>query len=57
MIESGLWIFLLETLGAGCMFAALIWWIVRGAADRNKKLRDYDEAIRQSERASQDKPQ
>lgn len=57
MIESGLWIFLLETLGAGCMFAALIWWIVRGAADRNKKLREYDEAVRQREQVSQNKPQ
>ncbi|MBL8310138.1 MAG: hypothetical protein JNL19_06935 [Burkholderiales bacterium] len=57
MIESGLWIFLLETLGAGAMFAALIWWIVRGAADRNKKLRDYDEAARRAADAADEKRQ
>ena len=48
---------LAATLVLTLLVGALTWWIVRGAADRNKKLRDYDEAIRQSERASQDKPQ
>lgn len=42
MIESGFWIFLVETLGIGCMFAALIWWVVRGSDSRHRKLVEHD---------------
>lgn len=42
MIESGFWIFLVETLGIGCMFVALIWWVVRGSDSRHRKLAEHD---------------
>jgi len=42
MIESGFWIFLVETLGIGGMFVALIWWVVRGSDSRHRKLAEHD---------------
>lgn len=47
MIESGFWIFLVETLGIGCMFVALIWWVVRGSDSRHRKLAEHDAAAAQ----------
>jgi len=46
MIESGFWIFLVEAAVAGSLFAGLIWWVVRGTGDRDRKLRDADEKAR-----------
>ena len=46
MIESGMWIFLVEAVVAGCLFTGLIWWIVRGTGDRDRKRRDFDEKAR-----------
>ena len=47
MIESGFWIFLVEAGAAGLLFAGLIWWVVRGTGDRDRKLREADEKLRQ----------
>ena len=52
MIESGLWIFLVEALVAGCLFASLIWWVVRGTGDRDRKLREFDEKARKDAEAA-----
>lgn len=46
MIESGMWIFFVEAAVAGCLFTGLIWWVVRGTADRDKKRREFDEKAR-----------
>ena len=46
MIESGMWIFLVEAVVAGCLFIGLIWWVVRGTGDRDRKRRDFDEKAR-----------
>jgi hypothetical protein len=46
MIESGFWIFLVEAAAAGGLFIGLIWWIVGGTAERDRKLREHDEAAR-----------
>ena len=46
MIESGMWIFLVEAIVAGCLFIGLIWWVVRGTGDRDRKRRDFDEKAR-----------
>ena len=46
MIESGMWIFLVEAVVAGCLFIGLIWWVVRGTGDRDRKRRDFDENAR-----------
>lgn len=46
MIESGMWIFLLEAVVAGCLFIGLIWWVVRGTGDRDRKRREFDEKAR-----------
>ena len=54
MIESGFWIFLVEAGVAGCLFAGLIWWVVRGTGDRDRKLREADEKLRKdAEKKSQ----
>ena len=46
MIESGFWIFLVEAGVAGSLFAALIWWVVKGTGDRDRMLREADEKLR-----------
>lgn len=46
MIESGFWIFLVEAAVAGGLFIGLIWWIVSGTGERDRKLREYDQAAR-----------
>ena len=46
MIESGMWIFLVEAVVAGCLFTGLIWWVVRGTGDRDRKRREFDEKAR-----------
>ena len=46
MIESGFWIFLVEAGAAGLLFAGLIWWVVKGTGDRDRKLREADEKLR-----------
>ena len=46
MIESGFWIFLVEAGVAGCLFAGLIWWVVSGTGERDRKLREADEKLR-----------
>jgi hypothetical protein len=41
MIESGFWIFLVETFAAGGLFIALIWWVVGGTKKRDdERLRN-----------------
>ena len=47
MIESGFWIFLVEAAVAGCLFAGLIWWVVRGTGERDRKLREADQKLRE----------
>jgi len=51
MIESGFWIFLVEAAVAGSLFAGLIWWVVRGTGDRDRKLREADEKLRKAAEA------
>lgn len=51
MIESGFWIFLVEAGVAGSLFAGLIWWVVKGTGDRDRKLREADEALRKEAEA------
>ena len=46
MIESGMWIFLVEAAAAGCLFAGLIWWVVKGTGERDRKLKDFDDKAR-----------
>jgi hypothetical protein len=53
MIESGFWIFLVEAAVAGGLFIGLIWWIVGGTAERDRKLREHDEAARKAAEAKQ----
>lgn len=56
MIESGFWIFLVEAGVAGSLFAALIWWVVRGTGERDRKLREADEKLREeAERKSSER--
>jgi hypothetical protein len=52
MIESGFWIFLVEAAVAGGLFIGLIWWIVGGTAERDRKLREHDEAARKAVEAA-----
>jgi hypothetical protein len=52
MIESGFWIFLVEAAVAGTLFAGLIWWVVRGTGDRDRKLREADEQLRKASEAA-----
>jgi hypothetical protein len=46
MIESGFWIFLVEAGVAGGLFGGLIWWVVKGTGDRDRRLREADEKAR-----------
>ncbi len=43
MIESGMWIFLVEAAAAGGLFIGLIWWVVKGTGERDRKLKEFDE--------------
>ena len=43
MIESGMWIFLVEAAAAGCLFVGLIWWVVKGTGERDRRLKEFDE--------------
>ena len=52
MIESGMWIFLVEAVTAGCLFTGLIWWVVRGTGDRDRKRREFDEKARKDAEAA-----
>jgi hypothetical protein len=59
MIESGFWIFIVEAVVAGLLFAGLVWWIVKGTsakdrakmeeARRNAKVQDSGE-IRENDK-------
>ena len=51
MIESGFWIFLVEAAVAGSLFAGLIWWVVSGTGERDRKLREADEQLRKAAEA------
>lgn len=46
MIESGMWIFLVEAVVAGCLFIGLIWWVVKGTGERDRRLKAFDEKAR-----------
>lgn len=46
MIESGMWIFLVEAAAAGGLFIGLIWWVVKGTAARDRRLKEFDEKRR-----------
>ncbi|MEO7255732.1 MAG: hypothetical protein ABIZ83_15975 [Casimicrobium sp.] len=46
MIESGMWIFLVEAAVAGGLFIGLIWWVVKGTAARDRKLKEFDDKAR-----------
>ena len=46
MIKSGMWIFLVEAAAAGCLFVGLIWWVVKGTGERDRKLKEFDEKAR-----------
>ena len=48
MIESGMWIFLVEAAAAGSLFAGLIWWVVKGTGERDRKLKEFDENARKN---------
>ena len=56
MIESGFWIFLVEAGAAGLLFAGLIWWVVRGTGDRDRRLREADEKLRKAADAKSTRP-
>ena len=56
MIESGFWIFLVEAGAAGLLFAGLIWWVVKGTGDRDRKLREADEKLRKEAEAKSTQP-
>ncbi len=56
MIESGFWIFLVEAGAVGCLFAGLVWWVVRGTGERDRKLREADEKLRKEAEAKSTKP-
>lgn len=51
MIESGFWIFLVEAGLAACLFAGLIWWVVRGTGERDRKRREASEKLRKDAEA------
>jgi len=51
MIESGFWIFLVEAGAAAILFGGLIWWVVSGTGDRDRKLREADEKLRKAAEA------
>jgi hypothetical protein len=36
MIESGFWIFIVEAVVAGLLFAGLIWWVVKGTSAKDR---------------------
>jgi hypothetical protein len=36
MIESGFWIFIVEAVIAGALFAGLIWWVVKGTSAKDR---------------------
>lgn len=55
MIESGFWIFLVEAAAAGGLFIGLIWWIVGGTAERDRKRQEYDAAARKAAEAATEK--
>ncbi len=46
MIESGMWIFLVEAAVAGSLFIGLIWWVVKGTGERDRKLKEFDDKAR-----------
>ena len=46
MIESGMWIFLVEAVAAGCLFIGLTWWVVKGTGERDRKLKEFDDKAR-----------
>ena len=48
MIESGFWIFLVEAGVAGGLFVGLIWWVVKGTPERDRKRREFDEQARKA---------
>ena len=56
MVESGFWIFLVEAGVAGLLFTGLIWWVVRGTGDRDRKLREADEKLRADAEAKSRQP-
>ena len=55
MIESGMWIFLVEAAAAGCLFSGLIWWIVKGTGERDRKLKEFDDKARKEAETTADK--
>lgn len=55
MIESGFWIFLVEAAVAGGLFIGLIWWIVGGTAERDRKRQEYDAAARKASETATEK--
>ena len=52
MIESGMWIFLVEAAAAGCLFVGLIWWVVKGTGERDRKLKEFDDKARKDAEAT-----
>jgi hypothetical protein len=36
MLESGFWIFIVEGIAVGVLFAALIWWVVKGTSAKDR---------------------
>lgn len=55
MIESGFWIFLVEAGVAGGLFIGLIWWVVKGTPERDRKLREFDAKARKDAAAGEKK--
>ena len=51
MIESGMWIFLVEAAAAGGLFIGLIWWVVKGTGARDRRLKEFDEKARSDAQA------
>ena len=41
-----MWIFLVEAAAAGCLFVGLIWWVVKGTGERDRKLKEFDDKVR-----------
>lgn len=56
MVESGFWIFLVEAGVAGLLFTGLIWWVVSGTGERDRKLREADEKLRAEAEAKSRQP-
>ncbi len=56
MIESGFWIFLVEAGAAGSLFVGLIWWVVKGTGERDRKLREADAKLRKEAEAKSPQP-